>query len=101
MRIAWQIQWPKTSTAFTLTAGEEITSRAWTRVSKVGSIALTLALIEAQSLRSHALYLLIKCINFVIEPFVLRFRRIAAAQLFERFLNGEFGGFSHGNYPKT
>jgi hypothetical protein len=61
-----------------------------------GSIALTLALIEAQSLRSHALYLLIKCVSFLIEPFVLRFRRLAAAQLFECFLNGEFGGFGHG-----
>src|SRR5437879_8192005 len=51
-------------TSFALTpahAREEITSRAWTRVSKVGSIALTVALIEAQSLRSHAFYLLIKC----------------------------------------
>jgi hypothetical protein len=68
---------------------------------KVGLVALTVALIEAQSLRSHALYLLIKCTNFLIEPRVLRFWRIAAAQRFERFLNGEFGGFSHGNYPKT
>src|SRR5260370_1096643 len=91
-------------TAFALTpahAGEEITSRAWTRVSKVGSIALTVALIEAQSLRSHTLYLLIKRVNFLIKPRVLRSRRIAAAQPFERFLNGEFGGFSHGNHPKT
>src|SRR5712672_4838427 len=78
-------------------AGEEITSPARTRVSKVGSNALAVALIEAQSLRSHTLYLLIKCANFLIKPRVLRFRRIAAAQLFERFLNGEFGGFSHGN----
>ena len=62
---------------------------------------LAVKLIEAQSLRSHTLYLLIKCVNFVIKPRVLRFRRIAAAQLFERFLNGEFGCFSHGNYPKT
>jgi hypothetical protein len=68
---------------------------------KVGSIALTVALIEAQSLRSHTLYLLIKCINFLIKPRVLRSRRIAAAQLFERFLNGEFGCFSHGNNPTT
>jgi len=58
-------------------------------------------LVEAQSLRSHTLYLLIKCVNFLIKPRVLRSRRIAAAQLFERFLNGEFGCFSHGNYPKT
>jgi hypothetical protein len=61
------------------------------------SIALTLVPLEAQSLRSHALHLFIKCVNFLIEPRVLRFRRIAAAQLFERFLNGEFGGFGHGN----
>jgi hypothetical protein len=65
--------------------------------STIGSIALTLALLEAQSLRSHALHLFIKCVNFLIEPRVLRFRRIAAAQLFERLLNGEFGGFGHGN----
>jgi hypothetical protein len=68
---------------------------------KVGSIALTVALIEAQSLRSHTLYLLIKGVNFLIKPRVLRSRRIAAAQLFERFLNGEFGCFSHGNNPAT
>jgi hypothetical protein len=68
---------------------------------KVGSIALTVALIEAQSLRSHTLYLLIKCVNFLIKPRVLRSRRIAAAQLFERFLNGQFGCFSHGNNPTT
>jgi hypothetical protein len=30
-------------------------------------------------------------------PRVLRFRRVATAQLFECFLNGEFGGFSHGD----
>jgi hypothetical protein len=62
-----------------------------------GSTALTLVPLEAQSLRSHALHLFIKCVNFLIEPRVLRFRRLAAAQLFERFLNGEFGGFGHGN----
>jgi hypothetical protein len=62
-----------------------------------GSIALTLVLLEAQSLRSHAFNLFIKRVNFLIEPRVLRFRRIAAAQLFERLLNGEFGGFGHGH----
>jgi hypothetical protein len=65
--------------------------------STIDSIALTLVLLEAQSLRSHAFNLFIKCVNFLIEPRVLRFRRIAAAQLFERLLNGEFGGFGHGN----
>jgi len=59
------------------------------------------ALIEAQSLRSHALYLLVKCVNFLFKPRVLRSRLIAAPQLFERFLNGEFGCSSHGNNPTT
>jgi hypothetical protein len=63
----------------------------------MGSIALTLVLLKAQSLRSHALHLFIDFVNFLIEPRIPRFRRIAAAQLFKRFLDGEFGGFSHGD----
>jgi hypothetical protein len=55
----------------------------------------TLMLLEAQSLRSPALYLLLNCVNFLIEPHICRFRPVIAAQLFERFPNGEFGGFSH------
>jgi hypothetical protein len=65
--------------------------------STTGSIALTLVLLEAQPLRFHALYLFIKCVNFLIDPRVFRFWRIAAAKLFERFLNGEFADFGHGN----
>ena len=45
------------------------------------STALTLVPLETQSLRSHAFHLFIKCVNFLIEPRVLRFRRIAASQL--------------------
>jgi hypothetical protein len=65
--------------------------------STIASITLPMALIEAQSLRSHALCFLIKCAEFLIEPCIFRFRRIAASQFFERFFNGEFSGFSHGN----
>jgi hypothetical protein len=32
----------------------------------IGSIALTLVLLETPSLRSHALYLFIKCVHFII-----------------------------------
>jgi hypothetical protein len=48
-----------------------------------------LVLLETPSLRSHALYLFIKCVHFFLVPGVFRFWRVAAAQLFERFLNGE------------
>jgi hypothetical protein len=65
--------------------------------STIDSITLGLAWCEAHSLRSHPLYILTKFVNFLIEPCVLRFRRIAPAQFLERFLNGEFGGFCHGN----
>ena len=58
---------------------------------------LTSMLLEARSLRSPALYLLLRCVNFLIAPRVCRFRPVVAAQLFERFPNGEFGGFSHGD----
>jgi hypothetical protein len=64
--------------------------------STIASITLPLALIEAQSLRSHALCFLIKCVKFLSDPCLFRFRRIAS-QFFERFLNRELGGFSHGN----
>jgi hypothetical protein len=53
--------------------------------------------IEAQPLRFHALDLLVEGVHFLIAPRILRLRRVASAQLFERFLDGEFGGFSHGN----
>jgi hypothetical protein len=58
-------------------------------------ITLTLVSFKAQSLRSHALYLLIECVSFVLELIVFRFWIIATAQLFERFLNGESGDFGH------
>jgi hypothetical protein len=60
-------------------------------------ITLTLVSIEAESLRSHALYFFIECINFFVEPSVFRFLRVAPAQFFERFLNRKFGDFSHRN----
>src|SRR5207302_8055520 len=56
----------------------------------------TLVPLQAQSLRSQALCLFLKRINFLIRSGALSFRRICAAQLFQRFLNGEFGCFSHG-----
>jgi hypothetical protein len=57
--------------------------------------------LQAESLRSQALYLVSKRVNFLSESRVLRFPRIGAAQFFQRFLNGEFGCFSHGkpSYP--
>jgi hypothetical protein len=48
-------------------------------------------------LGSQALYLFIKRLNFLSVSCALGFRRIGAAQFFQRFLNGEFGCFSHGN----
>jgi hypothetical protein len=57
--------------------------------------SLSLGSIEAQSLRSHSLYFLIKRIHFLVVPLVLRFRRLFAAQFFERFLNGQLGSFGH------
>jgi hypothetical protein len=52
-------------------------------------------------LRSQALYLVTKRFNFLSESRFLGFPRIVAAQFFQRFLNGEFGCFSHGrpSYP--
>jgi hypothetical protein len=52
--------------------------------------------LQAESLRSQALYLVIKRFNFLGESRLPGFRRIGAAQFFQRFLNGEFGCFSHG-----
>jgi hypothetical protein len=57
--------------------------------------SLSLRSIEAQSLRSHSLYFFIKCIHFLVVPLVLRFRRLFAAQFFERFFNGQLGNFGH------
>jgi len=54
-------------------------------------------LLKAQSLRSHSLYLFVKCVHLLFKPRVFRSRRIVVAQLFEDFLNGEFGRFRHGN----
>jgi hypothetical protein len=50
---------------------------------------------QPQPLRSHALYILIKFVDFFVEPRALRFRLVAAAQLFKRLLYREFGCFSH------
>jgi hypothetical protein len=52
-------------------------------------------------LRSQALYLVTKRVNFLSESRVLRFPRIGATQFFQRFLNGEFGCFGHdkASYP--
>jgi hypothetical protein len=50
---------------------------------------------QPQPLRSHALYILIKFVDFFVEPRALRFRFVAAAQLFKRLLYREFGCFSH------
>ncbi|MGB7615419.1 MAG: hypothetical protein WBM06_00490 [Pseudolabrys sp.] len=64
------------------------------------SIALgrpgSLVPLNAVSHRSQALCLLVKRVNFLVEPRHLRFWRIGAAQLFERLADGEFGYFSHG-----
>ena len=46
-----------------------------------------------QSLPSHAHNFFVEFINFLVEPRVLRYWRIAAAYLFQSFLNGEFVDF--------
>jgi hypothetical protein len=56
---------------------------------------------QPQPLRSHALYILIKFVNFFIEPHALRFWFVAAAQLFKRLLNREFGCFSHADLTSS
>lgn len=66
---------------------------------EMNSITLTTVLLKALSLCSHALYIFVECVHFLIQPRVLRFRRVAAAQLFERLLNGEFSSFSHDSAP--
>ena len=68
-------------------------------VSAIVLIALTLMPFEAHSLRSHAFCFLIESIHFLLEPSVLRLPSIAAAQFFERFLNGELADFSHWTPP--
>jgi hypothetical protein len=52
--------------------------------------------LQAVSLRSQALYLVIECFHFLGASRVLGFRRIGGAHLFQRFLDGEFGCFGHG-----
>jgi len=54
------------------------------------SIALgrtSLLPIQPKSLRSHALYLVVKRFHFRGAALALGFRRIGGAQLFQRFLN--------------
>jgi hypothetical protein len=56
----------------------------------------SLVLVQAKPLRSHALYLVIKGIHLLGAPLIPGFRRIGAAQFFQRFLDREFGCFGHG-----
>ena len=56
---------------------------------------LLLMTFEAQSLRSHAPYVLIEHINLVIERCRLRLLCIVAAYLVQGVLDGEFVDFSH------
>jgi len=54
--------------------------------------------LEAACCRSQALYLFVNPLNFLVELHDLRFSgRIVAAQLIERFADGEFIYFSHRN----
>src|SRR6478735_6232528 len=88
------------SSLLSVVFGDWLKLSGWAKRSFCGAGAghfLTSMLLEAQSLRSSALYLLLRCVNFLIAPRVCRFRPVVAAQLFERFPNGEFGGFSHGD----
>lgn len=52
--------------------------------------------VQAKSLRPQALYLVVERVHFLISSYVSGFRRIGAAQFFERFLDREFWCFSHG-----
>jgi hypothetical protein len=52
--------------------------------------------VQAKSLRSHALDLVIEGVHLLRAPRIPGFRRIGAAQFFQRFLDGEFWGFGHG-----
>ena len=56
---------------------------------------LSLMTFEAQSLRSHAPYLLIENVNLVIESCLLRLLCLVGAYLVQGLLNGEFVDFSH------
>lgn len=68
------------------------------RESMTISIALgrTSLPVQAKSLRSHALDLVIEGVHLLRAPRVSGFRRIGAAQFFQRFLDGEFWGLGHG-----
>jgi hypothetical protein len=52
--------------------------------------------VEAESLGSHALYLVIERVHFLSASRVLGLGRIGAAQFFQRFLDREFRCFCHG-----
>jgi hypothetical protein len=56
-----------------------------------------LVAVQAKSLRSHALYLVIKGIHVLSALRAPRFRRIGLTQFFQRFFDREFGCFGHGN----
>ena len=51
--------------------------------------------IQAKSLHSQALDLVIKRVNFLGGSRVPGFRRVGTAQFFQRFLNGQLRCFSH------
>ena len=72
-------------------------NRIWNgrRIISVRFSRTSLMTFQPQPLRSHALYILIKFVDFFVEPRALRFRLVAAAQLFKRLLYREFGCFSH------
>ncbi len=53
---------------------------------------------KAQSLRSHALYLLIKELDLLFTLRRLRFPSVRFAHLVECLLNGKFRGFGHGEF---
>jgi hypothetical protein len=57
----------------------------------------SLVAVQAKSLRSHALYLVIKGIHVLSALCVPGFRRIGLTQFFQRFFDREFGCFGHGN----
>ncbi len=50
--------------------------------------------LKAAFFRSQALYFLFKNLNFLVEPFDLRFWHIGATQLVEHLTDGEFVYFS-------
>ena len=60
----------------------------------------SLACLETQSLRSHALCLFIKCVDPVVKLCAFRLFCITATQFIESPFYGQFVDFSH-NYGKS